>query len=925
MAPVLTSLFAGHDWPLAVLAGVVCFLASLTAAHVFRRARTTNGRGRPRWIAIAGVAAGCGIWATHLVAMLAYKPAVVLGYDIVLAALSLSAAVAVTSTGLALAVYDKKFISSIVGGAILGLGVAFTHYLGIWAVQMPGRTVWAVEGVALSIAFAMAFGSLSLMAATRREGTNGTIIAAILLTLTIVSHHVAAMGAVRIVLDSAVQAGAPAFSPMSFALLIASIALAVTGMSLAGAVADRRQRRLAIAVNNMSQGLVMFDSAERVVACNDRYLQMYGLPAEIVKPGCTLRDVIGHRIATGSLDRDLEEYRAELLTAIAEGRSVSWVLESPDGRAISVVNRPIGGGDWIGTHEDISERRRAERELERTKSFLDSVVENIPEIVLVKDVPEFRYVFVNRAAEQYLGLSRQKILGKTAADIFSEESAKKITGQDLQLTRLGQQTVFDEHEIVLPTGDNRIVSSKRLPILGEDGKPRYLLGVIEDVTERKRTEARIAHLANHDALTDLPNRAAFNERLQRMLGDARDSLESFSVLCIDLDRLKEVNDVFGHSIGDELLQAIARRLQVACGDAFVARLGGDEFGILTAGDQQAADAAALADRLLACVANDIEIGGRPLRVGFSIGVAVYPSDGMDDATLLSNADAALYRSKTDGRGTVRFFAPEMDKRLRERRALQHDIRAALGRGDFKLYYQPQALMNGEITGFEALVRWQHPERGIVSPAAFIPVAEESGVIVELGEWVLRDACREAASWPRPLHVAVNLSPVQFKHGELDRLVHSVLLETGLAPNRLILEITENALISDFSGCLAILRRLKALGVRIAMDDFGTGYSSLSYLQSFPFDKIKIDRTFVSNLNQNPQSVAIIRGIIALGHGLDLPIVAEGVETKEQLDFLARETCDEMQGYLIGKPLPIENYAGTVGRSLGAAALAAAAG
>ena len=408
-----------------------------------------------------------------------------------------------------------------------------------------------------------------------------------------------------------------------------------------------------------------------------------------------------------------------------------------------------------------------------------------------------------------------------------------------------------------------------------------------------------------------------------MLGNAGESLESFALLCIDLDRFKEVNDVFGHSVGDELLQVIARRLQTAGEGAFVARLGGDEFGILTAGNRQASNAAALADRLLACVANDVEVGGRPLRMGFSVGVAVYPSDGMDDATLMSNADAALYRAKAEGRGTVRFFEPEMDKRLRERRMLQHDLHTAIGRGELRLYYQPQARINGEITGFEALLRWHHPERGVVSPAAFIPIAEESGLIVELGEWALREACREAASWPNRLHVSVNLSPVQFRHGDLDLLVHSILLETGLAPSRLELEITENALISDFAGGVAMLRRLKALGLGIAMDDFGTGYSSLSYLHSFPFDKIKIDRTFVSNINRNPQSVVLIRGIIALGHGLDLPIVAEGVETQEQLDFLAQATCDEVQGYFIGRPLPIEHYAAAVGVAKQAAAVAAA--
>jgi EAL domain-containing protein (putative c-di-GMP-specific phosphodiesterase class I) len=301
-----------------------------------------------------------------------------------------------------------------------------------------------------------------------------------------------------------------------------------------------------------------------------------------------------------------------------------------------------------------------------------------------------------------------------------------------------------------------------------------------------------------------------------------------------------------------------------------------------------------------------------LRVGLTIGIALYPTDGSDPATLIGNADAALYRAKAEARGSIRFFEPEMDERLRDRRALQHDLRTAVERDDLQLDYQPQARLGGEVVGFEALVRWRHPTRGIVPPDTFIPIAEENGTIIAIGEWVLREACREAASWQRPLRIAVNLSPVQFQHGDLAGLVHSVLLETGLSPGRLELEITEGVLIGDFSRAISILRRLKTLGVRIAMDDFGTGYSSLSYLQSFPFDKIKIDQSFISNLGRNPQSQAIIRAVIGLGHGLNLPITAEGVETQDQLAFLSCETCDEVQGFLIGRPGPMHLFAHLVG-------------
>ena len=354
-------------------------------------------------------------------------------------------------------------------------------------------------------------------------------------------------------------------------------------------------------------------------------------------------------------------------------------------------------------------------------------------------------------------------------------------------------------------------------------------------------------------------------------------------------------------------------MQDAVGEAFLARLSGDEFAVIAPAATQPAKAAALAERLLASFADELTINAQPLRVGLSIGVAMFPDDGMDADTLMANADAALYRAKAEGRGTVRFFEAAMDQRLREHRALQLDLRVAIERDELKLYFQPEARVKGDVVAFEALARWHHPIRGLILPSIFIPLAEESGLIIPIGEWVLREACREAASWSKPLRVGVNLSPVQFRHGDIPTLVHTILLETGLSPSRLELEVTEGVLIDDFARTVSILRRLKALGVRIAMDDFGTGYSSLSYLQAFPFDKIKIDQRFISNLNHDAQSATIVRAVIGLARGLDIPVVAEGVETKEQLEFLAAEKCDQVQGYLIGRPEPIEHYAKYVGR------------
>ena len=550
--------------------------------------------------------------------------------------------------------------------------------------------------------------------------------------------------------------------------------------------------------------------------------------------------------------------------------------------------------------------------LGRTQKFLDSIIENMPLSVAVKDARDRCYLLINRTAEAILGIARGDLIGRKAHEDRQTAQTLFPLGDEALRTR-HLQTVA-EQTVLTPHNGTRILSTKNLSITDETGEQRYLLSLAEDITERKAALARIEHMAHHDTLTDLPNRAAFTGRLARAIEAAEAGKESFAVLSIDLDRFKEINDTFGHAVGDDLLRALAEQLGSVVGEAYLARLGGDEFCIITPNGDHPALAEGLAERLHSAVAVDRELDGQHLRIGISIGVAIFPADGVDATTLLNNADAALYRAKAAGRGKTRFFEIEMDNRLRERRAIQLELASAIDRNHLRLHYQPLAKIDGRVVGFEALVRWLNPARGMVSPATFIPVAEESGLIMRIGEWVLREACREAAQWSHPLQIAVNLSPIQFRHGDLPGLVHAVLLETGLAPHRLELEITEGVMIEDFGRSLSILRRLKALGVRIAMDDFGTGYSSLSYLQSFPFDKIKIDKSFISNLNGNPQSAAIVRAVIGLAHGLNLPVLAEGVETKDQLEFLAAESCNEVQGYLLGRPHPILEYSQLVGHN-----------
>ncbi len=554
----------------------------------------------------------------------------------------------------------------------------------------------------------------------------------------------------------------------------------------------------------------------------------------------------------------------------------------------------------------------------RTKEFLDSVIEHIPHPISVKvpqrsaqNVDGWQLALVNKAYENLAGLSRDKLIGKSAYELYTSEAADIIAASDEDA--LDSTTAIVTREFPLLTSSNgvRMVTSNRVAIRDDSGTAQYLLTVLEDVTDNRRAQQRISHMAHHDALTDLPNRAAFNECFAATLENAAESGDEFTILSIDLNRFKETNDVYGHSVGDALLQEVARRLQQAAEGAFIARIGGDEFTLIVAGGSQPAET--VAKHLLAAFVDVFLIEGSHIRIGLSIGGAVYPKDGTDAKTLMINADAALYRAKAEPRPSLVFFENEMGAQLQERHNLQHDLRLAIDRGELSLHYQPQFRITGQAVGFEALARWQCPTRGMVPAGDFIPVAEEYSLIVPLGEWALREACREAATWPKPLTIAVNVSPIQFHHGDLPSLVHSILLETGLAPARLELEITEGVLINDFPRAVSILRRLKSIGVRIALDDFGKGYSSLSYLHSFAFDKIKIDRVFISDLERNHHSKAIVRAVIGLGHSLSIPILAEGVEDESQRAILVREGCDEIQGYLAGRPYPIGNYAELVGR------------
>ena len=548
---------------------------------------------------------------------------------------------------------------------------------------------------------------------------------------------------------------------------------------------------------------------------------------------------------------------------------------------------------------------RARAEAEQSRTFMTEVVESMPAVVFVKQAHDHRYVLLNRAGEDLLGYSREDVVGRTDADLYDKDLAATYLARDREVIASGEVRIIEEDVIPRKDGSSVVLRTKKRAIMGPNGQPEFLIGVSEDISERKRAEAQIAKLAHFDALTELPNRILFHDALRKALARAERSDDLVAVHCLDLDRFKTVNDTLGHPMGDALLRAAAGRLKAALREGdIVARLGGDEFAIVQCGVGSPREAARLAARVVEALSEPFDLFGQHVVVGASVGVALSPQDGATPEELLKKADMALYRAKADGRGAFHFFERDMDERLQARRALEVDLRQALAEGQLEIHYQPLLdLETDRISGCEALVRWRHPERGMIPPGQFIPLAEEIGLISVIGDWVLRAACEEAAKWPNTIRLAVNLSPVQFRGKALLRSVVSALSATGLEPRRLELEITESVLLDQNAANLSILHDLRALGVRISMDDFGTGYSSLSYLRSFPFDKLKIDQTFVRDILLDPDALAIIRAVTDLGARLGIVTTAEGVESSAQRDELRRQGCKEIQGYLISRPLP----------------------
>ena len=539
--------------------------------------------------------------------------------------------------------------------------------------------------------------------------------------------------------------------------------------------------------------------------------------------------------------------------------------------------------------------------LKRREASFRLLFDNNPMPMWVFDAETTRFLSVNDSAVQHYGYSRETFLSMTLDQIWPEDErtshrqALLDIGETYRSSRNWRHIKADGSEIHVLNFGRRVTF---------DGRDGYLVAVA-DISERRKAEARVAYMAHHDGLTDLPNREFYQERLRQALAEAEAGGKRVAVLCVDLDLFKNVNDSFGHPMGDRLLRLVADRLRSQVRDGHLAaRLGGDEFALILAADISPSEVSDFSARLIDVLSASYDIDGIEVVIGASIGVAQSPRDGTTSEELMRNADMALYRAKSEGGGVHCFFEPEMNLLAQKRREMEVDLRHAFTNGEFEIHYQPLIDIGANrISAFESLLRWRHPSKGMISPADFIPVAEDIGLIVSIGEWVLREACTEATKWPSDVKVAVNLSAVQFRSRNLVQAVISALAHSGLSPRRLEVEITESVFLAETEANLAILHQLRALGVSISMDDFGTGYSSLSYLRSFPFDKIKIDRSFVKDIARRPDCVAIVRAISGLGRSLNITTTAEGVETVDQLDWLRSEGCNEVQGFLFSAAKP----------------------
>jgi diguanylate cyclase (GGDEF)-like protein len=682
---------------------------------------------------------------------------------------------------------------------------------------------------------------------------------------------------------------------------------------------------LELTLDNMAHGLIMVDRALRVIICNKRYADMYGLTAAQTRPGTPLRDILEARMTNGNGPMEGGDFVARRLAEAARSDPFHTVIRLADGRMIAITHQPVAGLGGVAIHQDVTAEKRAEasliansQELERANMRFNAALNNMSQGLCMFDAGQ-RIVVANDRFREIYGFTRDQAKPGTTVRQLLEH--RIVNGSYFgpapdEYIRINLKRPSDMETL----RDGRVISLLRHPM--PDGG---WLTTYEDISERRRSEAKVAFMAHHDLLTGLANRTLFMEKIEEAGARLRRHGEAFTVVMLDLDRFKNVNDSLGHPAGDALLKEMAQRLKSSLRETDVlARLGGDEFAILqSGGTAQRDDAITLSVRIIDLVAQPFDLDGHKVSVGTSIGIALAPQDGVEPDELLKKADLALYLTKSEGRNGFNFFHADMTTEADARHQMENEMREALLRNEFELYYQPVLdVKTREPRGAEALVRWRHPRSGLIMPDRFIPLAEDTGLIVQLGAWILGKACTDAASWPAQFKLAVNLSPVQFRKGDLFEVILCALVESGLPPERLELEITESVLLENEANYRVLLQQLKNIGVSIVLDDFGTGYSSLGYLTRFPVDKIKIDKSFTQGLSQRADCAAIVSSVVTLAHGLDIATTAEGVETEEQFELLRAAGVTQVQGFLFGRPRPMSEL-GFAGAKAGVPATAAA--
>lgn len=908
MYDVLNCIAFEHDLRLVFLAATLCGLSSCVVLILLSRALATSGSAKGIWLATGGAAGGFGIWATHFVAMLAYDPGIVVGYEVLPTLVSLVVAVLATMLACSLLAYGSGSWTPLTAGAIFGCGVSAMHFMGMTAIEFPGHIEWkwplVIAAVVLCVVFSTgAFHIYNFSLNKLRATLTGTSV----LKLAIVSMHFTAMGAVAVVADPSAPTEGSVVSPSVMVAIIASVAFSMLFAGLTAAIfavrgeaaAAAGEEKFRLLVQGVSDyALYMLDPDGRVTNWNTGAERAKGYKDhEIVGKHYSCFYTPEER-AGGHPDRNL---RTAIETGKFEGEG--WRLKK-DGTKLwaHVVIDAIRSenGELLGFAKitrDRTEQMVSEAKLQKARSDLEIALKHMANAICLFD-EQGRLAMYNGRLCEIVGLDPSvDWTGKTLQEICLVNP----DGADHRLETYRSMAGTNGGETIVELPNGKIIRVTYMPT-----DTQAWVSTVEDITARVESEQRVAHLARHDVLTGLPNRRQFIEALDRAIVDSSSSMTRVAVVNIDLDRFKDINDTYGHAAGDDVLCTISDRMQQGRkADELVGRFGGDEF-VAMKSFRDNDELHEFIARLTKALSETIVLDVTDITPGASLGVSIYPSDATDREKLLSNADMAMYRAKENFDERVCFYEASMDEAVRARRLLAMDIWTGLKEEQFFLAYQVQrAAGTHDVTGYEVLLRWQHPIHGLVPPSIFIPVAEECGAISALGEWVLERACRDAAGWPTPRKIAVNLSPLQLTNVQLAEKVREILVRNGLSPERLELEVTESAIIGDKQRALHILRQLKAMGVTIAIDDFGTGYSSLETLRSFPFDKIKLDRSFVCDLDENKQSRAFIRAILALGKSLDIPVLAEGIETERQMTVLTEEGCDQFQGYFFCRPAALD--------------------